>query len=94
MITPEGGRNHISRAGLTYFGCTINILDRKDDSQAVEQDFSQSRDQLCGGYQDVHTVWPGEQTQEDGAGMTSPLNTLISETPKIKLTHLTRCVFF
>lgn len=93
MITPEGGWNRISRAAFTYFGCTINILDRKDDSQAVEQDFSQSRDQLCGGYQDIHTVWPEEQTEEDGAGMTSSPSTLISENPKIKLIHMTKMSF-
>jgi len=42
---------------LTYFGCTINILDRKDYPQAVEQDLSQGRDELRGGHQDIDTVW-------------------------------------
>lgn len=41
---------------FTYFGCAINILDRKDYSQAIEQDLSQGRDELCGGHQDIHTV--------------------------------------
>lgn len=43
-------------AVFTYFGCTINILDRKDNSQSVEQDLSQGRDELRGGHQDIHTV--------------------------------------
>lgn len=43
---------------FTYFGCTINILDRKDYAQAIEQHLGQGRDELCGGHQDIHTVWP------------------------------------
>lgn len=62
----------MSDAAHTYFGCAINILNRKDYSQAVEQDLGQSGDELRGGHQDIHTVWPevGE-TEEESKGMTS-----------------------
>lgn len=56
--TQEKEKNDIHSAVFTYFGCTINILDRKDYAQAIEQDLSQGRDELRGGHQDIHTVWP------------------------------------
>lgn len=83
----------ITNVGFTYFGCTINILDRKDDSEAVEQDFSQRGDQLCGGHQDIHTVRPEKQTEEGGAGITSSLSMLISKKSGNKDNPYDKCVF-
>ncbi len=62
MIT-AGETQEDSNHTFTYFGCTINILNRKDYSQAVEQDLSQGRDELRGGHQDIHTVWPAVERQ-------------------------------
>lgn len=55
LITRDETRED-SEPTFTYFGCTINILDRKDNPQAVEQDLGQRGDELRGGHQDIHTV--------------------------------------
>lgn len=42
----------------TYFCGTVDVLDGEDVSQAVEQHFCQSWNQLSGGDQDIHTFSP------------------------------------
>lgn len=42
----------------TYFCCAVNVLYGEDVSQAVEQHFCQSWNQLSGGDQDIHTLSP------------------------------------
>lgn len=49
MITPSP---------RTYFGGTVDVLDGEDVSQAIEQHFSQSWNQLSGSDQHVHTLPP------------------------------------
>lgn len=41
---------------LTYFSCTINILDRKDAAESEEHHFGQSRHELGRRDQDIHAV--------------------------------------
>lgn len=42
----------------TYFCSTVDVLDGENVSQAVEEHFSQSRDQLSGGDQHIHALPP------------------------------------
>lgn len=57
--------NHTLMWVFTYLGCAINILDRKDNAQAIEQHLGQRRDELCGGHQDIHTVWPTVERERE-----------------------------
>jgi hypothetical protein len=41
---------------LTYFSCTINILDRKDAAESEEHNFGESRHELGRRDEDVHAV--------------------------------------
>jgi len=42
----------------TYFSGAVDVLNGEDVSQAVQQHFSHSRNQLGGGDQHVHTLPP------------------------------------
>lgn len=55
---PQSHQNSELTGVGTYFSGAVDVLDGEDVPQAVEQHFGQSRDQLSGGDQHVHTPPP------------------------------------
>lgn len=58
-MSPEG------QPPPTCLGCTVDVLDGKDRTQSVQQDFGQRGDELSGGDQHVDAVGPED---EGGSG--------------------------
>lgn len=43
---------------LTYLCCAVNVLNRENRSQTIQEDLCQRRYELCGGHQHIYAVTP------------------------------------